>query len=215
MDWTHWQREFETFLQGQMAHDAAHDMAHIHRVVHNARRFAQAEGAALAVVIPAAWLHDCVVVPKDSPQRPYASQMAADTAVAFLHRRGYPAPYLDGIAHAIAAHSFSAGITPNTIEAKVVQDADRIDSLGAIGIARCFAMGGMMARPLYAETDPFCDGRTPDDKESSLDHFYTKLLTLAETMQTESGRREGYGRTQFIHHYLTQLKLEIIHEQKK
>lgn len=209
MDWTHWQREFETFLQVQMTHDAAHDMAHIHRVVHNARRFAQAEGAALAIVIPAAWLHDCVVVPKDSPQRPYASQMAADTAVAFLRQRGYPAPYLDGIAHAIVAHSFSTGITPTTIEAKVVQDADRIDALGAIGIARCFALGGMLARPLYTETDPFCDGRAPDDKESSLDHFYTKLLTLAETMQTESGRREGYGRIQFIHYYLAQLRREI------
>lgn len=212
MDWTHWQSVFETFLQGQMAHDTAHDMAHIHRVVHNARRFAQAEGAALAIVIPAAWLHDCMVVPKDSPQRPYASQMAADTAVAFLRQRGYPASYLDGIAHAIAAHSFSAGIIPTTIEAKVVQDADRIDALGAIGIARCFALGGMMARPLYAQTDPFCDGRPPDDKESSLDHFYTKLLTLAETMQTESGRREGYGRSQFIRHYLAQLKREIMHE---
>ncbi len=209
MDWTHWQREFETFLQGQMAHDAAHDMAHIHRVVHNARRFAQAEGAALAIVIPAAWLHDCVVVPKDSPQRPYASQMAADTAVTFLRAYDYPGQYLDGIAHAIAAHSFSAGISPTTIEAKVVQDADRVDALGAIGIARCFALGGMLARPLYTETDPFCVQRLPDDTQSSLDHFYTKLLTLADTMQTESGRREGYGRVQFIYQYLSQLRSEI------
>jgi uncharacterized protein len=209
MNWQRWEPKFEQFVQAQMTTDPAHDMAHIRRVVRNARRFAQAEGALLEVVLPAAWLHDCVVVPKNSPQRPYASQLAADTAVTFLHQQEYPHQYLDGIAHAIAAHSFSAKIIPTTLEAKVVQDADRVDAIGAIGIARCFALGGMLARPLYAETDPFCEHRTPDDGKASLDHFYTKLLTLADTMQTETGRREAHGRRHFIQNYLAQLRQEI------
>ncbi len=209
INWRLWEPKFEKFVHVQMTPDPAHDMAHIRRVVHNARRFAQAEGAQLEVVLPAAWLHDCVLMPKNSLQRPYASQLAADTAVSFLRQQGYPEQYLGGIAHAIVAHSFSAKITPATLEAKVVQDADRIDAIGAIGIARCFALGGMLARPLYAEADPFCEYRSPDDHATSLDHFYTKLLTLVDTMQTEIGWREAYGRTQFIQQYLAQLEQEI------
>ncbi|HRQ38501.1 MAG TPA: HD domain-containing protein [Chloroflexota bacterium] len=210
MNWMFWQEKFETFLHTQMMHDSAHDMAHIRRVVHNARRLAQEEEAQLEVVLPAAWLHDCVVIPKNSSQRSNASRIAADTAVTFLRQQMYPSQYLDGIAQAIAAHSFSARIRPITIEAQVVQDADRIDAIGAIGIARCFAVGGMLARPLYDETDPFCDHHLPDDNKATLDHFYTKLLTLADTMQTNAGRREAHGRTQFMLNYLTQLRQEII-----
>lgn len=209
MDWEGWQTRFEAFIQVQMAHDAAHDLNHVRRVVRCAGRFAAVEGARLEVVYPAAWLHDCVVVPKNSPQRPYASQLAAETAVTFLQEQHYPSEYLDDIAHAIAAHSFTAGIQPMTIEAQVVQDADRIDALGAIGIARCLALGGALARPLYHLPDPFCTVRPPDDSLASIDHFYTKLLRLADTMQTAVGRHEAQARTQFMRDYLNQLRLEV------
>lgn len=212
VDWQAWQKVFETFVNTQRAADVAHDGQHVRRVVANALRLAAEERADLAVVLPAAWLHDCVVVPKNSPQRSTASQLAAAAAVTFLQAQAYPGDYLGAIAHAIAAHSFSAGIPPETIEAKVVQDADRLDALGAIGIARCFAVGGGLARPLYATPDPFCEERLPDDRMASVDHFYTKLLTLAHTMQTAAGRREAHGRTQFMRHYLTQLKQEIIED---
>ncbi len=204
-----WQPVFREFLLQQTAVDAAHDLAHIQRVVQNAVRFAQVEQADLNVVIPAAWLHDCVVVPKDSPQRPYASQLAADTAVQFLRQQAYPDQYLDAIAHAIAAHSFSAGILPQTIEAQVVQDADRIDAIGAIGIARAFAVGGALQRPLYQPDDPFCRQRPPDDSAATVDHFYTKLFKLVESMQTAVARREAQKRTRFMRHYLAQLADEI------
>jgi uncharacterized protein len=134
--------------------------------------------------------------------------------VAFLREQTYPEQYLDDIGHAIAAHSFSAKIPARTLAARVVQDADRLDAMGAIGIARCFAVGGMMARPLYHSTDPFCENREPDDLLATVDHFYTKLLTLVETMQTEAGRREAQNRTRFMLAYLAQLKQEIqpVHE---
>lgn len=184
-------------------------MAHLTRVVTSATRLAQEEGASLDVVMPAAWLHDCVHVPVTSPDRPRASVMAADEAVGLLTRIGYPAAYLDAVHHAIAAHSFSARITPLTVDAKVVQDADRLDAIGAIGIARCLMLGGQLGRVLYDADDPFAEQRAPSDLVSSIDHFYTKLLTLVDTMQTDSGRREAQRRTEYMRGYLQQLRSEI------
>ena len=210
MDWKAWEPQIQTFLDRQLAAgDAAHDLAHIRRVVGNARLLAAAEGVDLAVVLPAAWLHDCVILPKDSPQRGQASRLAAETAVSFLQSINFPAVYHDEIAHAIAAHSFSAGIPPRTPAARVVQDADRLDALGAVGIARCMLVGGKLDRPLYDPDDPFCESRPPDDVLYTIDHFYTKLLRLADQMQTTAGRAEAARRTVFMRHYLEQLRREV------
>lgn len=209
-DWPAWERRFAAFLaQHAQGADAAHDSAHIRRVVANARRLAQSEHASLEVVLPAAWLHDCVAVPKDSPQRSAASRMAASTASDFLRSCGYPEEYIPAIRHAIEAHSFTARIEPRTIEAKVVQDADRLDSLGAVGIARTLMLGGAMGKPLYDLAEPLPVTRQPDDRLNTIDHFYTKLLTLADTMQTAPGRAEAQARTVFMHAFLRQLEEEI------
>lgn len=204
-----WGLLFEAYLGEQRHNDPSHDLLHIKRVVATAVNLAAAENAHIEIVYPAAWLHDCVVVPKDSPQRPLASRLAAQTACAFLAEAGYAPAYLPAIEHAIAAHSFSAGIVPRTLEAKIVQDADRLDALGAIGIARCLMTGAGMGRPLYDTADPFCRSRPPDDQTATIDHFYTKLLRLAETMQTAAGRAEAQKRTNFMLAYLRQLEAEI------
>jgi uncharacterized protein len=189
--------------------DAAHDVAHIRRVVANARKLAILEGARLEIVMPAAWLHDCVVIPKTSPDRPRASRLAAARAVELLTDWEYPAELLPPIAHAIEAHSFSAKIPPETLEARVVQDADRLDALGAIGLARTLMLGGAIGRPLYVEDDPFCEHRPPDDAASTIDHFYTKLLGLAETMQTTSAREDARERTAYLREFVERLRGEI------
>jgi uncharacterized protein len=210
MDPTDWTPRFADFLDAQMADaDAAHDRAHVERVATTATRLAQQTEADDAIVVPAAWLHDCVVVPKDDPARDAASTRAAEAAGQFLEEAEYPAELIPSIRHAIAAHSYSAGIPPETLEAKVVQDADRLDALGAIGIARCFMVGGALERPLYAPDDPFCDDRPPDDATYTLDHFYDKLLDLPATMQTEAGRAEAERRAAFMRTYLDQLRDEI------
>lgn len=209
MDWTAWETRFNRFLTQQGAADVAHDDAHVRRVVANARRLAAAEQANLAVVLPAAWLHDCITVPKDSPQRSRASRLAAEAASQFLQRAGYPPDHIPAIQHAIAAHSFSARIPPETLEARVVQDADRLDAIGAIGIARTFMLGGAMQTPLYDAQEPFPTRRQPDDRVSVIDHFYTKLLTLAGSMQTAAGKAEAARRTQFMRQYLDELAREI------
>lgn len=197
------------YLQAQMATDAAHDMQHIERVVLMARRLAEVEGADLAVVLPAAWLHDCVTLPKNAPNRHEASQLAAVEAIRFLRSIEYPEAHLDAIAHAIAAHSFSAGIAPTTLEAKVVQDADRLDAIGAIGVARCLLVGGALERPLYNPSDPFCQTREPDDLAYTIDHFYRKLFRIGQTLHTQAARNEAARRNAFMHAFLEQLQLEI------
>lgn len=201
--------KFETFLKENSNFDTAHDLAHTKRVVANARHLLKTEPAAEDVVVAAAWLHDCVVVPKDHPDRKKASAMAAKKASVFLQQEGVLSEKIKAVAHAIEAHSFSAGITPETIEAKVVQDADRLDALGAIGLARCFVVGGELGRPLYDADDPFCNNRAPDDSVWTVDHFYTKLFLLPESMNTKAAKIEANHRIEFMKQYLDQLKYEI------
>ncbi len=144
--------------------DAGHGVDHIERVVVNAIRIGREENAEPAVVMPAAWLHDCVSVPKSSPDRHLASRLAADRALEILSSLNYPDPWNRQIHHAIAAHSFSAGIACESIDARVVQDADRLEALGAIGMARCFMTGGAMLTSLYHVDQPM-----PLDRPSTIE----------------------------------------------
>lgn len=191
------------------AMDPAHDFLHIRRVVATALKLAREERADAIVVLPAAYFHDFVAIPKDDPRRTQASTLSGEAAVLYLRDAGYPAQHLDAIRHAIQAHSFSAGISSETMEAKVVQDADRLDSLGAIGIARCFTTGAFMGRPFYDERDPFAENRPPDDKNYTVDHFFVKLFKIAETLQTATARAEGARRVAFMKDYLKQLRSEM------
>ena len=193
-----------------VAGDAAHDVEHIRRVVANAKRLATIERARFDIVVPAAWLHDCVAVPKDGPDRARASRIAAAEAVRLLRGwGGVDEALLPDVAHAIEAHSFSAGIEPRTLEAAVLRDADRLDALGAIGIARCVMLGAELGRPLYLPGDPFCERREPDDLVSSVDHFYTKLLGLTASFTTGAGRAEAVRRTDVLRRFLHDLRQEL------
>ena len=109
----------------------------------------------------------------------------------------------------IEGHSFSANIEVNTIEAKIVQDADRLDGLGAIGIARCFATAGLLKRPFYSKSDPFCKERTPEDLKFTIDHFYKKLFISAGNLKTKSGIAEGRNRVEVMKIYLAALSREV------
>ncbi|CAH6875193.1 HD domain-containing protein [Vibrio chagasii] len=197
------------FAQQEMTQDAAHDISHIKRVVKTAKALCDQEQAKLEVVLPAAYLHDCFTFPKNHPDRAQSSTMAADKAISFLKSIDYPTSYLDEIHHAIVTHSYSANITPETLEAQIVQDADRLDSLGAIGIARCLYVGQSFNAELYNHEDPFAEHRDLDDKHYSVDHFYVKLFKLAETMNTESAKLEANKRTDYMRGFLEQLGAEV------
>ncbi|WP_260260585.1 HD domain-containing protein [Vibrio intestinalis] len=205
-----YEKQFLDFISSEMKQDLAHDLNHVKRVVKTAKELCAIEGAKLEVVLPAAYLHDCFSFPKNHPDRAKSSEIAAEKALRFLVDIGYPSQYHQAVRHAIIAHSFSANVTPETLEAQIVQDADRLDALGAIGIARCILVSAALQVDLYNSEDPFCNSREADDKQYTVDHFYTKLFRLVESMQTKTAKIEAKKRTEFMKSYLTQLGHEIL-----
>lgn len=197
------------FISQEMVQDPAHDLSHVKRVVKTAIELCQQENARIEVVLPAAYLHDCFTFAKNHPERAQSSTIAADKATQFLASIDYPREFLSDIHHAICAHSYSANIPPTTIEAKVVQDADRLDALGAVGIARCLQVSASFGASLYQVDDPFCANRELDDKNYTIDHFYNKLFKLETMMNTASAKLEARKRTQYMEGFLNQLKDEI------
>lgn len=205
-----WGQIFSDYIHSLESADAAHDAAHVQRVSVNAIKFTQQENANLEIVLPAVWLHDCVSVAKNSELRSKASQLSAEKAEELLRDWGYPTDNIDAIKHAIAAHSYSANITPETLEAQIVQDADRIDSIGAIGVARMMMVGGKMDCTLYHDDDPFCLSRDPQDRKWTVDHFYSKLLKLNSGFHTQAAKQEAQRRHDYMLNFLKQLESEII-----
>lgn len=190
--------------------DASHDVHHARRVRKNALEIANREGAGNAVVLTAAaYLHDLVNLPKNAANRGRASRLSAEAAAPVLEKLGFAQPEVAATQHAIEAHSFSASIKPETIEARILQDADRLEALGALGIARTFHVAGSLGGDLFHGEDPFARNRELDDKSYAVDHFSTKLLGLADTMQTESGREMAVQRTEYLAGFLKQLASEI------
>jgi uncharacterized protein len=187
----------------------AHDFTHVLRVEENARRIALAEGAAPAVVLPAAILHELINLPKDHPDSPRSGELSAVEAVRLLGQIGYPDEWIEPVALCIREHPFSLGLVPATLEGRVLQDADRLDAIGAIGIARCFAVCGELKRPLYEPGDPFCRSRRPDDKIYGLDHFEKKLLRIPSTLHTAAAREMARERAGFLRAFLEQMGTEI------
>ena len=167
---------------------SGHDYAHTLRVCSMAERIALAEGAEVGVVKLAALLHD-VDDHKLSPD-------TADTqsrAAAFLGHQGVDPDTAEKVLRIISQVSFSRNtLPPDTLEGKCVQDADRLDALGAIGIARTFAFGGAHGRAIYA----------PGDATSSIAHFYDKLLLLKDRMNTDAGKALALQRHQFLENFL-------------
>ncbi|TOG09525.1 HD domain-containing protein [Vibrio parahaemolyticus] len=200
---------FLEFMQQEMQVDAAHDIEHVKRVVKTAKQLCDEENADIAIVLPAAYLHDCFTYPKDHPNRKQSSAIAAKKAIAYLESIKYPQHYHDAIAHAIEAHSFSANIRPNTLEAQIVQDADRLDALGAIGVTRCIQVSTQFNAQLYNDNDMFAKERELNDKQFTVDHFQTKLFKIVDTMNTESAKLEANKRKAFMQTYLEQLHDEV------
>ncbi|KQV43444.1 MULTISPECIES: HD domain-containing protein [unclassified Rhizobium] len=176
------------------ASDGSHDAAHLMRVWKNAAAIQAEEGGDARILAAAVLLHDCVAVEKNSPNRSAASRLAAEKASALLAEAGWPEADITAVAHAIHAHSFSAAIPPETLEAKILQDADRLDAIGMVGAARCFYIAGRMGSALYDPLDPLAQNRPLDDKAFAIDHFETKLFRLTDGFQTGTGRRMAENR---------------------
>lgn len=189
--------------------DSAHDWQHVVRVRRTALTLAEAAGANVVVCELAALLHELFNHPKGHPDSKFSGEVCAEHARILLASHGVDASVIELVRYAIAVHPFSLGIDPMTLEAKVLQDADRLDAIGAIGVARCFATCSSMGRPFYEPDDPWCERREPDDKLWGVDHFEKKLLRLEGAFHTERARELARSRTEFMRAYLEQLAREL------
>lgn len=190
--------------EGMKAYDPCHDVHHVERVARNAALLAKLEGADAAVCEAAAWLHDL--------DRAGAADPLAE-ARAHLAAVGAPADFAARVMEAVERHkdkSFGVGgKRAMSLEAQVLGDADKLEAIGAIGIARAFSFGGFKGRPLW-------DGAPTTTPEvyvsgangTTIQHFYDKLLRLQADFNTASGRRLGEARTAFLRAFLDQFFAE-------
>jgi uncharacterized protein len=190
-----WQLKLVALAGAAAGSDGAHDISHLHRVWRNAQALLESYPQADRLVVMAGcYLHDLVNLPKNHPDRAMASRRSAALASSELAAQGFPAARIGAVAHAIEAHSFSAAIEAKSIEAQIVQDADRLDALGAVGLARMFYIAGQMGIALAHPDDPLAESRPRDDRAFALDHIEAKLAALPGKMQTAAGRALGEER---------------------
>ena len=191
--------------------DLAHGWEHVYRVYHLALRIAEHEHANRFIVGIAALLHDLGRTTRD-PKRTHAERSAI-LATELLAPYALPLDTEQAILHAILAHNYRRGITPETLEARVLYDADRLDSLGASGVIR-WAMTMKNKRwsewKTYHPEDPFAAQRVPDEQHYLLDRFFTKLLKLPDVMPTTTGRAMTQHRVVFLHLFLQELQQELV-----
>ena len=193
----------------QTKSDPSHDFQHVLRVRNLAVRIATAEKADLDIVIPAALFHDIIVFRKDSPQSKSESDKSADLAEKILNGlKGFPRAKVASVVTCIRECSFSKGIIPESLESKILQDADRLEATGAISIMRTFSSGGQMNRQFYDADDPFCV-RGAIAFRSDLDLFYRRLLVVGDGMHTATARKLARRRTSFLEKFLEELRLEL------
>ncbi len=195
-----WTLVFENLHQSNGCDDASHDISHLRRVHGMCHCIASKVDVDVdhEVLTAAAYLHDIDALEKDSPLRKEASRFAAEKANGILKNLGFPEEKIPLVYHAIETHSFSANKTPETIEAKILQDADRMDSIGMLGVMRTFYVGGRLNRKAYDLNDPLAKNRELDDQCFSLDHFEKKLLKLTAIMQLDISRRIAKRREETI-----------------
>ena len=191
--------------------DLAHGWEHVYRVYHLALRIAEHEHANRFIVGMAALLHDLGRTTRD-PKRTHAERSAIH-ATELLAPYALPLDTEQAILHAILAHNYRRGITPETLESRVLYDADRLDSLGASGVIR-WALTMKSKRwsewKTYHPEDPFAAQRVPDEQHYLLDRFFTKLLKLPDVMTTTTGRAMAQHRVVFLHLFLQELQQELV-----
>ena len=210
-----WINDAMSEVERLMAQDGGHDWGHLSRVMFQAERIAHSDEFSESqidkdVLCAAVLFHDVVNLPKNAPNRKDASKLSADVAIS-LFGEIFDKQQQKTLRNAIEAHSFSAGISIECDEAKIVQDADRLESVGALAIARTFYVSGVMGRStLFHPDDPFGERREElDDRNYAVDHFYKKIFLLPGMMNTNYAKELAIKRNHFVERFLEQLKSEI------
>lgn len=192
--------------------DSVHDFAHVLRVLNLAERLSEAEGADRRVVRTAALLHDISRLDDDDLSLEAAAETDHAVLAARLVRRvlvGENPAFVDAVAHCIEAHRFRNDVEPETIEAKVLFDADKLDAIGAVGVARAFAYSGHLGQPLWGEVSPDYVPGTIDEPHTAHHEFHVKLKHIQDRLYTDSGRRLAAERHRFMTLFFAQMAAEI------
>ena len=162
------------------------------------------------IIIPAALFHDVINYSKDDPRAPLATDESAEFAVNFLSKLDrFPQEKSSAVEYCIKHCSFTKNLSHDTLESKILQDADFLESVGAISLMRTFASGGTMRRAFFHETEPFPITRETDPRKYSFDLIYHRLLKVQERMLTETGKKLGEQRTEFLHVFAEQVRKEL------
>jgi len=191
--------------------DPSHDFEHALRVLSNAEHISIKEGGDLDIIIPSALFHDLIVYQKDDPDRYKSQEESAVQAEKILldNLLTFPKDKISYVKTCILECSFSRGIIPDSIESKILQDADGLEATGAISIMRTYSSTGQMKRPFYNSEDPFCKNREPDATRFALDLFYERLLKVTERMHTKTAKDISIRRTEFLLKFLDEFNLEL------
>ena len=202
-------REYASRIYKRGRAPPSHRLDHVLRVVENSLRIAEELGLneeEKKLLEIAAWLHDIALASTGSKEGHAAksAEIAEELLRGIVDERR-----LSLIASAIREHSWRGGLAPTSRISEILQDADRLDALGAVGIYRVFAYGISAGRDFYELEDPLAEHREPDEFKYTLDHFFTKILKLGERFNTEPAREEAKRRIEFIREYLEELEREI------
>ena len=190
--------------------DPSHDINHTLRVVALAEKIRKKEGGDLEIIIASAIFHDVILYPKNHRKRLHSSIESADFAKQVLSDiKSFPKEKIKKIYKSIELCSFTKGITPNFLEAKILQDADSLEAMGAISIMRTFSSAGQMNKMFYDNSDPFCKKRKPDDRKYALDLFFTRLLVVQERLHTKTAKILAKKRVKFLQEFLDEFKIEL------
>lgn len=186
--------------------DSAHDFDHVLRVVKLAEHIAQREGANVDIVRAAALLHDIGLDAGRAGHETSAARQARD----ILREHGYAEAAIDAVAHAIEAHRFRSGPTPRTLEAQVLFDADKLDSIGAMGVARAFAFGGQRGQKLWADVSPDeADVEVAPNRHTPVHEYHVKLKKIKDRLFTTAGRAIAEKRHAYMVGFYEQLDREV------
>ncbi len=177
--------------------EGSHDFDHVLRVVRFCEMIGQDENARMDILIPAAYLHDIARPLEEKDGSVDHAKAGSEIAIDFLKRIGYP--HVDEISYAISVHRFSKGLIPQTLEAKVLQDADRLDAIGAIGIYRTIMYSALNGRSV----------------EETIAHFENKILKIKDLMYTDTAKKIAEKRHQIVFEFVRSLKEDLMQTGKQ
>lgn len=202
--------KLKSIAKEEIDNDVSHDYYHAKRVLRNSKEIANSEGGDLDVIVPAALFHDLIVHPKDSEESKDEHVQSARKAESILKSiDDYPNDKIGNVSDVIKKCSFSKNIDKDSIEEKIVQDADLLEATGTISIMRTFASVETMDKKFYHPDEIIPENRKPEPKEYGLDLFFTRLFKVKERIHTETAREMADRRVAFLKRFVAQLNREL------